>query len=119
MIDLETHKEMAGYILDIFRTQPFIIMSWGLDTKSLRLSTDEAGNYGISFAVQGFKHKGKVKVLYDPGSDTFVLHLIDGSGAIIKTREDIFLDELVSVIDDAVEKVDNYQERVHQEYGIS
>ena len=36
----------------------------------------------------------------------------------MKTIEHIFVDNLISVIDDAVEKCENYQERISQEYGI-
>ena len=37
---------------------------------------------------------------------------------IVKTTEHIFLGDLISVIDDAVEKTENYSERICQEYGI-
>lgn len=110
---------MASYILELLRYFPAIVMSWGVDNKSYRIATDEEGRSGLEFHVQGFKHKGKVKILYDEGTDSFLFHLISESGEIVKTVEDVFLDELVSKIDREVEYVDNYKERVCQEYGIA
>lgn len=116
---LEQQHRMASYILELLRYFPAIVMSWGVDNKSYRIATDGEGRCGLEFHVQGFKHKGKVKILYDEGSDTFLFHLISESGEIVKTVEDVFLDELVSKIDREVEYVDNYKERVCQEYGIA
>ena len=116
---LEHQHKIAAYILELMRYYPAIIMSWGIDNKTYRLAEDADGNCGLSFHVQGFKHKGTVQVLYDEGCDTFLFNLIDTDGKTVKTREDVYVNELIPAIDDAVEKVENYQERVHQEYGIS
>ena len=116
---LEQQHQMASYILEIMRYNPVVIMSWGIDPESYRLAEDAAGNYGLQFHVQGFKHKGTVQILYDEGSDTFLYHLLSEAGDIVATRENICFDELVSVVDAAVEKVDNYSERIKAEYGIT
>lgn len=116
---LEQQHRMASYILEILRYHPVIVMSWGVDPESYRLAEDAAGNYGLQFHVQGFKHKGTVQILYDEGSDTFLYHLLSEAGDIVATRENICFDELVSVVDAAVEKVDNYSERIKAEYGIT
>ena len=116
---LEQQHQMASYILEIMRYNPVVIMSWGIDPESYRLAEDAAGNYGLQFHVQGFKHKGTVQILYDEGSDTFLYHLLSEAGVIVATRENICFDELVSVVDAAVEKVDNYSERIKAEYGIT
>ena len=118
-LQIEQQQQIAKYILELMRYYPTIIMSWGIENKSYRLAEDADGNYGLQFHVQGFKHKGTVQILYDGGSDTFLYHLLSENGEIVKTREDICFDELVSVVDEAVEKVDNYEKRVCQEYGIS
>ena len=44
--------------------------------------------------------------------------LIDENGEIVNTIESVFCDNLVAVIDSAVEKCENYEERISQEYGI-
>ena len=117
-LQIEQQQQIAKYILELMRYYPTIIMSWGVDNKSYRLAEDADGNYGLQFHVQGFKHTGTVQILYDEGSDTFLYHLLTDTGEIVKTREDICFDELVSVVDEAVEKVENYEQRVCQEYGI-
>ena len=110
---------MASYILEVMRYSPVILMSWGIDNKSFRIATDAENRSGLEFTVQGFKHKGKVQILYDEGADAFLFHLIDQDGTIVKTKEDVYVNELVAAIDEAVEKVDNYSERIRQEYGIA
>ena len=116
---LEQQHRMASYILELMRYFPAVIMSWGIDNKTYRIATDEDGRCGLEFHVQGFKHKGNVKILYDEGSDAFLFHLIGEDDRIVKTVEDVFLDELVPKIDREVEYVENYEQRVCQEYGIS
>lgn len=113
---LDQQLRMAKYILELMRYYPAIVMSWGIDNKSYRIAEDTEGRCGLEFSVRGFKHKGKVQILYDDGSDTFLYHLLDGSDKITATRECIFVDNLVPSIDADVEKVENYEERIRQEY---
>lgn len=115
---LEHQHKIAAYILELMRYYP-VVMSWGIDNKTYRLAEDADGNYGLQFHVQGFKHTGTVQILYDEGSDTFLYHLITDTGETVKTRNDIYLDELIPAIDDAVEKVENYSQRVMAEYGLA
>ena len=67
----------------------------------------------MSFLVEGFKYTGKVKVIYNEGSDLFEVHLSDGTKV-----DDVYLDNLVEVIDSLVEKTSNYEQRVQQEYAL-
>ena len=112
-MDEEYNREIAGYILNIFRTNPFVVMSWGINPASITIV-----EVGVKFHVQGFIHTGYVQVVLNEGEDLFEVSLIDESGKILKTIEHIFVDNLISVIDSAVEKCENYQERISQEYGI-
>ena len=68
---------------------------------------------GLRFYVDGFKYTGKVTVIYNEGSDLFEVHLSDGTKV-----EDVYLDNLISVIDNLVEKSSNYEQRVQQEYAL-
>ena len=112
-MDEEYSKEIAGYILSIFRTNPFVVMSWGINPASITIV-----DVGVKFHVQGFKHTGYVQVVLNEGEDLFEVTLISEEGEIQKTIEHIFVDNLICVIDDAVEKCENYEERISQEYGI-
>ena len=112
-MDEDYSKEMAGYILSIFRTNPFVVMSWGINPASI-----EVVDQGVKFHVQGFKHKGFVQVVLNEGEDLFEVTLISEEGETVDTIEHIFVDNLISIIDDAVEKTEDYEKRISQEYGI-
>ena len=88
-----------------------IVGSWGLDPETLRPL-----KCGIEFHVQGFKHTGKVQVRLNEGEDLFEVSLISDLGKTVNTIQSVHLDELISKIDDAVEKVDDYEKRVATEY---
>ena len=99
---------MAEYIMAILRTQLMVVFSWGFNSPK-RLPDDK----GIIFNVEGFKYRGVVEVSYNIGSDLFEVHLSDGTKV-----EDVYLDNLVEVIDSLVEKTTNYEQRVQQEYAL-
>ena len=112
-MDEDYSKEIAGYILSIFRTNPFVVMSWGINPASI-----EVVDLGVKFHVQGFKHKGFVQVVLNEGEDLFEVTLISEEGETLNTIEHIFVDNLICIIDDAVEKTEDYEKRISQEYGI-
>lgn len=100
--------EMAKYILQILRTQIFVVMSWGFHCPV-------AIDNGLRFNVNGFNYTGIVEVVYDAGKDLFEVRIC-GTGEIV---EDVYLDNLVEVIDSRVEKVENYTEVVNSTYNIA
>ena len=110
-MDEDYSKEIAGYIFSIFRTNPFVVMSWGINPASI-----EVVDLGVKFHVQGFKHKGFVQVVLNEGEDLFEVTLISEEGETVNTIEHIFVDNLICIIDDAVEKCEDYEERICQEY---
>ena len=106
--------EMARYILSILRTQMCVVWSWGFH-KAIAIED------GLQFNVQGFLFRGKVRVLYDGGTDTFIVRLINRDGSVHEEHTDVYLDNLVDVIDRAVEKngsQEEYVERVNAEYHV-
>ena len=100
---------MAEYILQILRTQLMIVFSWGFH-KPQRLPNDQ----GLSFMVDGYKYQGRVQVIYNEGADLFDVRLDNG-----EIVEDVYLDQLVNVIDGMVERTDNYTETVTNIYKLS
>ena len=114
MIDNEDYNvRLARYIWAILTSQPIILMSWGIDPKTVKTI-----ELGLEFHVKGFKHRGLVRVTLNEGLDLFEVSLIDENDKIVNTIESVFCDNLVAVIDDAVEKCENYQERISQEYQL-
>ena len=106
--------ELAKYIWSILKTQITIFMSWGIEPKSMKVIDG-----GLEFECNGFKHKGKVQIVLDEGKDLFEVHLISEKGEKVKTIEDVFLDNLISVVDENIEKTEDYKERICREYGIT
>lgn len=96
--------KLAGYIWSILKTQPVIVMSWGVD-----MDTIKPVKGGLEFHVQGFKHTGMVQIILDEGKDLFEIHLIPDSEGERKIIEDVYFDMLVSIIDENVEKTDDYE----------
>lgn len=99
---------MAEYILQILRSRLMVVLSWGFH-KPQQLRNDK----GLSFIVDGFKYQGRVQVIYNEGTDLFEVRLDNG-----EIVEDVYLDQLVGVIDNLVEKTLNYEQRVKQEYVL-
>ena len=95
---------MAKYIVNIFKRQPNIIMSWGYHNAI-------AIQNGIMFLVNGFLFKGWVKVLYVEGLDTFTVFLINRKGNVVETIENVYFDNLVTVIDYHVETRNDQTEK--------
>ena len=90
--------EMAKYILQILRTQPIVVFSWGFhNAYPIR--------NGLRFSVNGYLHQGLVDVVYNEGADLFVVSTLDGKGTIKQQVEDVYLDCLVNVIDSMVETI--------------
>ena len=114
IMDEEYSREIAGYILSIFRTNPFVVMSWGIDPASITIV-----EVGLKLHVQGFLHTGYILIQLNEGEDLFEVTLISEEGETLKTIEHIFVDNLICVIDSVVEKCENYSERISQEYGIT
>lgn len=105
--------EIARYIMAILQNRAEIMMSWGIDPKTVKTITG-----GLQFHVQGFKITGIVKITYDYGQDLFRIDIQPDNDTPPITHEDVFLDQLVSLIDEDVEKTDNYQQRICEEYGV-
>ena len=73
---------------------------------------------GLQFSVQGFKFKGKVRVIYNEGLDLFTVELIKRGGKTYKTFNEVYFDNLVSLIDREVEYCENYDKKVANQYSI-
>lgn len=104
---------MAEYILSILRTQLMVVFSWGFH-RPTALPDDG----GLAFKVDGFKHRGWVFVKYNEGKDLFDIELRDKSLNVVRSIEDVYFDQLIAVIDNAVEHTENYEEQVKELYNI-
>ncbi len=106
---MDTDKEMAEYIYSILLLQPSIIMSWGFYSPKII-------KQGLTFCVNGFKHKGRVNIIYNECQDLFDILLFDENEKLVDTINMVYVDQLVEIIDNRVEKTDDYRDRVNREY---
>ncbi len=97
--------QISKYILQILMSQHVIVWSWGFE----KCHTVKKG---IRFNVSGFLHQGFVEVVYDEGSDLFDIKLLDKNLNLVKELNGVFFDELVTIIDEQVEKIENYNDHV-------
>jgi hypothetical protein len=106
----EEDFNMAKYILTILLSNRTVVMSWGThNAKTIK--------NGIRFQVNGFKHEGYVEITYNLGKDLFDIKLIGLENEVKKELNSIYFDDLLNVIDDAVERVDNYDQAVSEFLG--
>jgi len=105
--------DMANYIYSILKNQLNIMWSWGL-TNPYSLPN----NKGLIFHVDGFLHHGFVTILYNGGKDLFNIFLLNNKMGIVKKIEGVYFDRLVDIIDAEVEKVEDYENRIRQEYSL-
>ena len=100
----QTTMELANYILSVLRTDLMVMFSWGFRNPI-------AIRNGLRFHVNGFKHQGWVEVVYDEGWDLFTIRLIKG-GKLVKEIEQVYVDMLVNIIDNAIERTADYAKDV-------
>lgn len=104
---------MVDYILSILRMELMVVFSWGFHCPTA-LPNDE----GLAFKVNGFKHKGWVVIRYNEVADLFNVELRDNRLKVIENIEDVYFDQLVNVIDHAVEGTSDYEKQVKKFYNI-
>lgn len=104
---------MAEYIMVILKSRLQIMWSWGC-CKFMAL------NEGLMWHVQGYLLNGWVKVLYNCGTDAFDVYFLNNKKELVKKVEEVYLDNLVDVIDWNVEKDNSfdYDQRVKQQYSF-
>ena len=90
--------EMAKYILQVLKTQPIIVFSWGFHNA-------RAIQNGLRFEVNGYLHQGSVDVVYNEGADLFEVSTLNTDGSIKQQECDIYVDCLIGVIDKMVETI--------------
>ena len=106
--DMNYDLELARYIWSILKSNLPVLMSWGVEIETVKVI-----KCGLEFKVNGFKHTGKVQIVLNEGADLFEVCLIGEDGEIRDKREDIYLDMLVSEVDELVEKTDDYEKSKH------
>ncbi|MFI3293847.1 MAG: hypothetical protein SNI70_10070 [Rikenellaceae bacterium] len=113
-MEKEYIDEMCNYIKQIFSYKKSIIWSWGAVVFHHVVYKEMPA---LRFEVNGFLHKGDVIVAFNSGADAFEVYCLDKSEAVVNSKDDVYFDELVEVIDEMVEKEgsdETYQKRVRK-----
>ena len=90
-----------------------VVFSWGLHNP-----TALPNNEGLAFRVNGYKHRGWVIVRYNEGADLFDIELRTLAMKLVDQIEEVYFDQLVEVIDNAVEKTSDYENRIKEQYNL-
>lgn len=94
-------RETSNYILRILRGSGNVFFSWG--AQALRYGEIDNKIF-LRFKSNGFKHRGHVYVFYNSGKDLFEVVLSTIRGRELKRVEDLYIEDLTSVIDMLIER---------------
>ena len=108
------NERMCRYIWNDALQRSIKTLSWGVDFARVKVIKN-----GTEFHVQGFKVTGIVRVQYVEGSDLFKVTIIPDNQEKPIIIEDVYIDQLVFVIDKNVEHCENYEKRVSEEYNFA
>ena len=100
-METEYRDQMCHYIKQILQSPGPILWSWGAEKYR---HTEYQEMPALKFKVNGFLHKDDVVVAYNGGADCFEVYCLDKSEVVVRRKDDVYLDELIRVIDSMVEK---------------
>lgn len=100
-MDKEFIDEMCNYIKQILRSGGPILWSWGVENFRHIEYKEMAA---LRFKVNGFLHKADVVVAFNEGADCFEVYCLNENDEVVKSKDDVYLQELVDVVDQFVEK---------------
>lgn len=86
----------------LMKNATLIVMSWG--AHDWTVNKDQ----WLRFKVQGYFHKGLVYIALNY-NDTFKIYFTTPSGKIVDIRAEVYVDELVQVLDKRIEFIDAYK----------
>lgn len=94
-----------------------IIMSWGV---SKRIATVYQDRATLALRVSGVLHKGWVYVSLDEGRDCYVVTLLSADKSkVIKVRDEVYCEELGNVIDNLVERKEEWTDDMYKELAFA
>jgi hypothetical protein len=77
------------------------VMSWGAR------SWTKMSKYVLAFRVSAHRHKGLIYIAVN-GADLFDVYLVSTHRNIKKVFNNVYVEDLLSTIDDEIEKIDSY-----------
>lgn len=93
--------DIQGLHKNVFCRPNAVVWSWGAH------AFKKLGDKIYRFKVNGHHHKGHVYITLN-WNDTFHLYFTTTRGTIIREIEEVYVDQLITRIDEVVEKIDTY-----------
>ena len=95
--------------LQVLKNNIKIFWSWGVSKIQLVGESKEDKDYvtGLLLKVSAHRCKGYVLITL-AWDDTYTVNIINNRGVISDTYKDVYFDMLVDVIDERIEKIDEY-----------
>lgn len=94
-----------------------VIMSWGI---SKRIATVYQDRATLALRVSGVLHKGWVYVSLDEGRDCYVITLLSANkGKVLQVRDEVYCEELGSVIDNLVERKEGWTDDMYKKLAFT
>lgn len=94
-----------------------VIMSWGV---SKRIATVYQDRATLALRVSGVLHKGWVYVSLDEGRNCYVVTLLSADKSkVIKVRDEVYCEELGSVIDNLVERKEGWTDDMYKKLAFA
>ena len=94
-----------------------VIMSWGI---SKRIATVYQDRATLALRVSGVLHKGWVYVSLDEGRDCYVVTLLSADKSkVIKVRDEVYCEDLGSVIDNLVERKERWTDDMYKKLAFA
>lgn len=94
-----------------------VIMSWGVSKRVATVYQDRAT---LALRVSGVLHKGWVYISLDEGRDCYVVTLISANkDKVIKVCDEVYCEELGSVIDNLVERKAEWTDEEYKKFAFA
>lgn len=94
-----------------------IVMSWGVSKRIATVYEDKAT---LALRVSGVLHKGWVYVSLDEGRDCYIITLLSTDKTkVISVRDEVYCEELGSVIDSLVERKEEWTDDEYKELAFA
>lgn len=94
-----------------------VVLSWGVSKRTATVYNDRAT---LALRVSGVLHKGWVYVSLDEGRDCYVVTLLSvDKSRVVQTRDEVYCEELGSVIDCLVERKEEWTDEEYEKLAMA
>ena len=96
---------------------PDVVLSWGVSKRVAKVYNDRAT---LALRVSGVLHKGWVYISLDEGRDCYVVTLLSvDKSRVVQTRDEVYCEELGSVIDCLVERKEEWTDEEYKKLAMT